>query len=155
MGVQPDSVDRGPASAGDSTHTWITHSPLLGKKEFCKVCGFVRRADRQNEPCRGSVALRAAERPLPSYEDQAAMQPTPAAPAPSTTDTRPHKPGFVFNMRISASERRSLEAGAAAEGLSMANYIRARLGWPKAERGNPYDRPRTRKTAAVPATVEK
>ena len=46
---------------GDESHVWIKAS-YLKNMEVCKVCGFVRRADRKNSPCRGKsvIVLRTA-----------------------------------------------------------------------------------------------
>jgi hypothetical protein len=37
-------------SPGDATHQWWKHGTTW---DWCKVCGLVRRADRQNKPCSG------------------------------------------------------------------------------------------------------
>lgn len=39
--------------AGDETHDWFIFSGM----ECCRLCGIVRRADRQNSPCKGPVKV--------------------------------------------------------------------------------------------------
>lgn len=45
----------GQGSEGDKTHDWFVPS-FIGY-ECCRICGIVRRADRQNKPCRGPVPV--------------------------------------------------------------------------------------------------
>ena len=44
---------------GDSTHKWQS---VPGKDwQCCRICGIIRRADRQNSPCKGATHMRKTE----------------------------------------------------------------------------------------------
>lgn len=45
-----------PSVGASNGHDWI-RLKVLGGLESCRMCGFVRRADDQNKPCRGSVKV--------------------------------------------------------------------------------------------------
>jgi len=51
-----DFSDEAPEPA-DSTHTW-RKATYLKNAEVCEVCGTVRRIDRKNGPCRGSLVVK-------------------------------------------------------------------------------------------------
>lgn len=40
----------------ENGHVWIKHESF--NWVFCKRCGFVRRADKRNKACRGTVRIR-------------------------------------------------------------------------------------------------
>lgn len=46
-------------NAGDESHEWFELMGLKGGAwDACKVCGTIRRADRNNKPCRGPVSVK-------------------------------------------------------------------------------------------------
>lgn len=148
--MQPERVDGSNPGSGPSPgpspsplythHRWITHPPLLGEKEFCKVCGFVRNAGNSGKPCPGPTVLRPMEGQGP-MQGQGQGQPETKGADTAMRKTSPvkskYKPGCTLSVRVTAAERRVLDDGARETGLSVANYLRHLLGWPKAVMGPP------------------
>lgn len=56
----PFVLDR---QAGDATHQWQAHRNEE-QWECCRVCGIIRRGDRQNLPCKGPTKMREMETQL-------------------------------------------------------------------------------------------